>query len=137
MNEEDFELVSYVPMLKRRHYACVICGWEGKQDDVVAHVHHEHLDEDIMRFGLAKKSQLEVLILKTKPLEKEMLKESLDCKTDDEVSRLLFTVTTQDWATLKHDHPLSSNLVGAFVNAIDFWPQKSELCGINLQEYLR
>ena len=95
-------------MLRQRHWACVICGWDGKQDDVVDHVHFEHDNEDIMRFGLAKKSPMEALILKTKPLEEEKLKESLDCKTDDEASRLLFTVTPQDWATLKQDRPLST-----------------------------
>ena len=56
-------------MLRQRHWACVICGWDGKQDDVVDHVHFEHDNEDIMRFGLAKKSPMEALILKTKPIE--------------------------------------------------------------------
>ena len=100
-------------------------------------MHLEHIDEDIMKFGLAKKSQMEALILKTKPFEEEKMKESFEVKAEDEVNTVLFTVTPRDWVTLKQGRPLSSNLVGAYVNAIDFNPQNGELCGVDLHEGLR
>ena len=56
---------------------------------------------------------------------------------EDEANNVLFTVTPRDWATLKQGHPLSTYMVGAFVDAIDFHPQKSDLCGIDLQGLLR